>query len=390
LKTGPSTIFSIAVVTSSRADYGILKPLLNKLKDAAKVELQLIVTGSHLDKNNGNTIQQISNDGFKIDYKIKSGLTKTDTLNITNSIGKLVQAYAKVFSKSKPSRLVLLGDRYEIFSAAIAAYVFQIPIVHIHGGEVSSGSFDEGFRHSITKLAALHFVICETYRKRVIQLGEEPSTVFNVGALAIDNVKNSKLLSRTELEKELNFSLGNCASLITYHPVTLEKHTSLKHLEALLKALDSFPEMALIFNSSNADTDGDLLNERIKKYVRKRNNAVLIPSLGTHRFLSTLKEVNLMIGNSSAGLIEMPYFKKPTINIGDRQLGRYKPKGVIDVDTTTEHIVKAIKLGLSKSFVTKTSKLSYPFGDGLVADKILTVLLKTKNQLSVKKSFYDL
>ncbi len=379
----------LAVVTSSRADYGILKPLMNAIRSNKNCHLINFITGSHLKVNAGHTFKQIEADGFTCDFKISSKVSVTNAGNINNGISTLIKQFSIAFDVSKPNYIIVLGDRYEIFAASIAAYVLQIPIAHIHGGEVTAGAFDEGFRHSITKFASLHFVTCDVYKKRVIQLGENPDTVYNVGALAVDNLLQTTLLGKSALEKELGISFNENAALITYHPVTLEKNTSVKHLKNLFKALEAYPEMTLIINVSNADTDGDLLNLEIERFVNARKNAVLIPSLGTTRFLSTLNVVSMMIGNSSAGLIEMPFFKKPSINIGDRQLGRFKPESVIDCDTSVEAIQEGISKGLSKSFRKKISKMKYPFGDGNTASKILQVILST-NSVSLKKEFFDL
>jgi GDP/UDP-N,N'-diacetylbacillosamine 2-epimerase (hydrolysing) len=381
---------NIAVVTSSRADYGILKPLLFEIEKNKNFKLQIIATGTHLEKQFGNTYLQIEKDGFEILKKIKLGVKNTSVDEINNSIGKLIPNVSKAFSELKTDLVILLGDRFEIFASAISAYVLQIPIVHIHGGETSAGAFDEGFRHSITKLSSLHFVICEEYRKRVIQLGENPKTVFNVGSLAIDNLNAEKLLSAVELEKELNFKFKPTAALVTYHPVTLEKNTSLQHLKNLFEAFKAFPDLNLIINKSNSDTDGILLNKEIENFVSKRKNAILVDSLGTKKFLSTLKNVDLMIGNSSAGIIEMPMFKHPTINIGDRQKGRYMAESVISCGVEVAQIEKAIKKGLNKKFIEQIKTSKYPFGKSGAAKMILNQIEKSYASINLKKAFYDL
>ncbi len=380
----------ICAITSSRADYGILKPLLKRIESDEAFDLVVVATGTHLDKNFGYTITEIEKENFAAIAKIPSRLTDTSANAINHAIGNLIAHFSNYYSTAKPDLVLVLGDRYEVFAATIAAYVLQIPIAHIHGGEVSAGAFDEGFRHSITKLSALHFVICEEYRNRVIQLGENPKTVFNVGALVVDNIQQEQLLSKSELENILGISLKSPSALITYHPVTLEKNTSLQHLQNLLEALNHFPEMNLVFNKSNADTDGEALNKAIEAFVATRKNGVLVDSLGTQKFLSTLKNVSMMIGNSSAGIIEMPYFKHPTINIGDRQKGRHKAAMVIDCDTSVLGISKAILKARNNAFLKNTSKDLYPFGKGNTANKIIELLQKNLPTLRLKKGFYDL
>ncbi len=380
----------IIAVTSSRADYGILKPLLKKIEKDEAFDLVVVATGSHLDEKFGNTITEIEKDNFATVEKIPTHLTTTSANAINEAIGKLIAQFSNYYSTAKPDLVLVLGDRYEVFAAAIAAYVLQIPIAHIHGGEVSAGAFDEGFRHSITKLSALHFVICEEYQNRVIQLGENPKTVFNVGALVVDNIQQENLLSKEELEKFIGISLASPSALITYHPVTLEKSTSLQHLQNLLEALNHFPEMNLVFNKSNADTDGDVLNKALEAFVAKRDNAVLVDSLGMKKFLSTLKNVDMMIGNSSAGIIEMPYFKHPTINIGDRQKGRHKAATVIDCGASFLDISKSIIKARTNAFVKNAAKDPYPFGSGNSANKIIELLKKNIPTINLKKSFHDL
>jgi len=378
-------------VTGSRAEYGLLYWLLKEIKSSSDFSLQLVVTGMHLSPEFGLTYKQIEQDGFEINRKIEILLAADSNSSLTKSMGVGLIGFADCFCDLKPNLIVLLGDRFEIFSAATAATVAKIPIAHIHGGESTEGAFDESFRHSITKMSHLHFTATETYRKRVIQLGELPEKVFNVGALAVDNIKKLSLLSREEFEESIRFKLKKRNLLVTYHPVTLEDATSGEQFGNLLSALDSLSETGLIFTHANADTGGGVINEMIGDYVaRNSEKAVAHISLGQLRYLSAMQHVDAVLGNSSSGLLEAPSFKIGTLNIGDRQRGRIKSDSVIDCDYSEQEIRDGLEKLYSDSFQLTLKSVKNPHGEGGVARKILTKIREQSFENILKKSFHDI
>lgn len=317
----------ICVVTGTRAEYGILKPLLRRLRDDKEFQLQLVVTGMHVSPEFGLTYKQIIRDNFEITEKVEILLSSDTPVGISKSMGLAMISFSEVFDRLKPDLLVLLGDRYELLSVASAAMVARIPIAHIHGGETTEGAIDEAIRHSISKMSYLHFTSTEAYRKRVIQLGENPSRVFNVGGMGVEEIRNTAFLSKEDLEKELNLKLDSKTALVTFHPVTLEKNTAKEEFNNLLDALDYFEGLKVIFTKANSDTDGRIINKMIDEYVIKNpKKAVAFTSLGQLRYYSTIKYADFVLGNSSSGILEVPTFKKPTINVGDRQKGKNKVK----------------------------------------------------------------
>ena len=380
----------ICVVTGSRAEYGLLKPLIEKIKDDASLKLQLIVTGMHLSKEFGFTYKEIEKDEFKINKKIVI-LSKLDTpVSISKSIGLAVEGFAKGYERLKPDIIVVLGDRFEIFSAAIAAHINRIPIAHIHGGELTEGAFDDAFRHSITKMSHLHFTSTEKYKKRVIQLGEDPKMVFNVGAIGLDNIKRLKLLSKKELEKALNFKFNKHNFLVTFHPVTLENNTSKLQFQNLLNVLLGLKDTNIIFTKANADTGGRIINKMIDKYVsRNFSKAIAFASMGQLKYLSTIPFVDAVVGNSSSGIIEVPSFNIGTIDIGDRQKGRIKAKSITECKPTKKGIVRAISKLYSRPFQRKLKNVVNPHGDGNATKKIVDVIKKT-DIFTTKKRFFDI
>ncbi|MFM2225334.1 MAG: hypothetical protein RJA07_1536 [Bacteroidota bacterium] len=380
----------ICIVTGSRAEYGLLKPLIKLMIKDNDFDVKVVATASHLEKRFGYTYKEIEKDNISIHQKINISIGETSADNINQSFSKCVSKFSTYFVENKPNYLLILGDRYEMLAIAIAAYIHQIPIAHINGGEATSGTMDEGFRHSISKLSSLHFPSTENYRQRLIQLGENPTTVFNVGVLSVDNIKNFKLLLKNELESSINFKFTYPTAIITFHPVPLDKKSSINQLKDILNALNSFPNLSLLFTKSNADIDGNKLNELIKEFVSKRKNAILIDSLGMQRFLSSLKYVDIMIGNSSAGIVEMPYFKKPTINIGERQSGRLKAQSIIDCSADKKEIVKAIEKSLMPKFLKSCENVESIFGDGKASEKIIKQLKLNFGKINLKKEFYDL
>ena len=334
----------IGVITGTRAEYGLLKPLITKLNLAVDLELQLIVTGMHLSPEFGLTYQEIEQDGFKIKERNEMLLSSDTPNGITKSMGVAIIGFADIYTRIEPDIVIILGDRYEAFAAASAAMIHRIPIAHIHGGELTEGVIDDPIRHSITKMSSLHFTSTERYRQRVIQLGEQPKTVFNVGALGIENIKEQKLLSKQDLAQRIGFPLDKPYFIVTFHPVTLEDSTAEVQFGNLLNALDTFTEYRIIFTKANADTDGRIVNSLIDEYITKnKERAVVFTSLGMLRYLSALKYCEVVIGNSSSGILEAPSFHIPTVNIGDRQAGRMKGKSIIDCGWTTEEIVHGIQ-----------------------------------------------
>lgn len=382
----------ICIVTGSRAEYGLLNPLLAALKKESIFQLQIAVTGMHLSSVYGLTYREILHDGFNIDEKIRIPLKNDTPEGITKALGMGVIGFASAFKKLRPDFVILLGDRYETYSTAIAAFLAKIPIIHLYGGELSEGAVDDAFRHSITKMSTLHFTATEVYRRRVIQLGEKPNRVFNVGALGIDNIRGLKLLSKDKLEKELNFNLKGKVVLVTFHPVTLENNTSKTQFEEILAALNRFKDLKVIFTKPNSDIDGKIIIRLIDQYVKHNpENSIAFASLGRLKYLSLMRHVDVVLGNSSSGIVEMPFFGKPTINIGDRQKGRIKAESVIPCVPMRRSITKALKKAFSARFNSTCAKKKTPYGNGLAAKKIVAILNKELPRIkSLKKEFYDL
>jgi len=382
----------ICVVTGSRAEYGILFCLLGKIIQDKDLKLQLVVTGAHLAKEYGLTYKQIEKDGFRIDARIPIIDPKnSDTeLGINKAIARGILGFAQAYKKIRPDIVVLLGDRYEIFAAAIAAYVARIPIAHIHGGETTAGAIDEGFRHSITKMSYIHFPSIRQYAKRIIRMGESPDRVFVFGSPAIDCIKKVKLLPKRQLEKELGFLLDNPFAVVTYHPETLGGIDCFSQAKNLLKALDIL-NLRVVFTYPGADIGSSIIYREIVRYTKRNSHkAKVFNSLGQVRYLSLLRYADLMIGNSSSGIHEAPSFKLPVVNIGNRQKDRYKAINVIDCACSVESIVKAAKVSLNKKFKKKLINLKNSFGDGKASNRIKKILklVKINTELSAKH-FYD-
>ena len=380
----------ICVITGTRADYGLLRWVMEGINDDNELTLQIIVTGMHLSPEFGLTYQAIEDDGFHIDRKVEM-LTSSDTsVGIAKSIGLGMIGFADALNDLKPDLIVVLGDRFEILSAVTTALVAQIPVAHLHGGETTEGAFDEAIRHSITKMSHLHFVATDEYRKRVIQLGEQPSHVFLVGGLGIDNIKRLKLLNRAELENSIDSKLGQKNLLITFHPVTLEKATASDQMTRLLNVLSELKNTNLIFTLPNADTNGRELIHMIERFVAQHSNARAFTSLGQLRYLSCLSYVDGVIGNSSSGLLEAPSFKIGTINIGDRQKGRQQSKSVINSEPTEDSIKNALIKMYSSDFQRSLKDVRNPYGEGGASEKVVETLKTHSIECIIKKSFYDL
>jgi GDP/UDP-N,N'-diacetylbacillosamine 2-epimerase (hydrolysing) len=380
----------ICIITGTRAEYGLLRWVMQGIKDDNELTLQIIATGMHLSPEFGLTYKAIEQDGFQIDRKVEM-LTSSDTpVGIAKSMGLGMIGFADAVHDLQPDLIVVLGDRFEIFSAVSAALVARIPVAHLHGGETTEGAFDEALRHSITKMSHLHFVAAEPYRQRVIQLGEQPDHVFLVGGLGIDNIKRLQLLDRTALEASLDFKLGYKNLLITFHPVTLETATAANQMQELLAALAQLKDTQLIFTLPNADTDGRTLIEMVQKFVAEHTNARAYTSLGQLRYLSCIAQVDGVVGNSSSGLAEVPSFKKGTINIGDRQRGRLQADSVINCEPTQGSIASALTQLYSADFQTSLHKVINPYGEDGASAKIVNILKRYPVKDIVKKFFYDL
>lgn len=375
----------IAVFTGTRAEYGLLYWLLKDLQQDSEIELQLLVSAMHLSPEFGMTYQQIEADGFTITEKVEMLLSSDSAVGTAKSIGLGVLGFADALERMKPDVLVVLGDRFEALAVTQAAMILRIPIAHIHGGEITEGAYDDAIRHAITKLSLLHFTSTEAHRNRVIQLGEHPSRVFNVGAVGLDHLQRSKMFSLAELSASLNFKLEQPYFLVTYHPVTLASEPAKASFENLLKALDAFPQHQIILTYPNADDGGREIIPLLEAYAQQQPSRVLaIPSLGQKRYLSAVKHAAAVVGNSSSGIIEVPSFKVPTVNIGERQRGRLAAESVFSCPSNTAAIIETMQLGL-KSDLTQVVN---PYGKGKASEAILKQLKAA--DLSVVKTFYDL
>ncbi|EKR17178.1 UDP-N-acetylglucosamine 2-epimerase [Leptospira interrogans] len=381
----------ICVITGTRADYGLLRWLILEISKSSKLDLQIIATGMHLSPEFGLTYKEIENDGFLIHKKIEILLSSDSTVGVSKSIGLGLIGFSEAFADLNPDIILVLGDRFEILAATVAALISRIPVAHLHGGETTEGAFDEGIRHSITKMSHLHFVAANEYRNRIIQLGEDPSNVFLVGGMGIDGIKKSNLLKKEELESSLNIKFKKNNLLITFHPVTLEESTAKVQMIEFLSSLETLsPETGLIFTMPNADTDGRIIFELVKEFTSSHSNAWYFTSLGQTRYLSCLQFVDAVVGNSSSGIIEAPSFKIGTINIGDRQKGRLRAKSIIDCEPKKIEIIDAFKRLYSSDFQKNLSTTVNPYGEGGASEKIVRILEKIDIQGILKKKFFNL
>ena len=380
----------ICIITGSRAEWGLFSPLAKEIrKNKDDFDLRIIATGMHLSQEFGSTYKEIEKDGFAIDSKQDILFSGGDKESMGKSIGRGIIGLTDALRDLRPDLVLLLGDRFEIFAASTAAFTLKIPIAHIHGGELTEGAVDDAFRHSITKMSQIHFTSTEEYRKRVIQLGEQPDKVFNFGALGLDNIKGMNLLSKNATERELDFSFGEHNIIVTFHPVTLENNSTGKEFCNLLNVLDHMNKLKIIFTKANADPGGKLINSMIDDYVKKNGSkAVVFTSMGQLLYLSTLQFVDAVVGNSSSGIIEAPSLKIGTINIGDRQRGRIQADSVINCDSSVESIKEAFKKLYGESFQKTLKEVVNPYGDGRASGNIVKVL-KSVQLNDVKKRFYD-
>lgn len=380
----------ICFVTGTRAEYGLLSRLMRLVKEDKDLQLQAIATNMHLMPEYGETYKEIEKDGFIIDKKVYMHKPSDDAHGIISSMAEEMQGMNDALSELKPDILVLLGDRYEILVAAQVALIHRIPIAHIHGGEVTEGAFDDAIRHSVTKMSSLHFTSCEEYRHRVIQMGEQPSRVFDVGSLGVENIKAVPLMTKDELEASLDFKIDTQTILVTYHPVTLGGDPA-KDIREFLDALDQFKDLKVIFTMPNSDTGRDAIALAVENYVEKHSNsAKAYTSLGLKRYLSTLQFVKAAVGNSSSGIIEVPSFGIPTLNIGDRQKGRLASKSVVNCGTSKDEVIAGLKLCLSEEMQKAAKTYENPYAKPDTANLIYQELKNVELAGLNLKTFYDL
>jgi len=378
----------ILVATGTRAEYGLLYWVMKEIQGDPELQLQVLVTGMHLSPEFGLTYKTIEADGFQLDAKVEMLLSSDSPIGIAKSMGLGTIGYSEALDRLRPDILLVLGDRFELLALAQAALVARIPIAHISGGDSTEGVVDEAIRHSLTKMSHLHFTNSAVSAKRVRQLGENPEHIFHVGHVGVDYIKRLQMWSRDQLSESMGYSWQRQNILITFHPVTLETQTSAGQFQELLNALDRLgPDVGLIFTKPNADTDGRILISMVDEFVATRPNAKAYTSLGQVRYLSTMSQVDAVVGNSSSALYEAPFLKKPTVNIGDRQRGRIQSSSIINCPPTEEAIEKAVREALVKD-CSATENL---FGDGTASQKIKDQLKKIKDpQALLKKKFFDL
>lgn len=382
----------IVIVTSTRAEYGLLSPIIKKLNKYKDIDVRVVATGTHLSMEHGMTVNEIRDDGVSIDREIDILQESDSTTGVTKTMSVAMSKFAEYYDEVKPDALMVLGDRYETLAICIAAMNARIPIIHLHGGEATEGAVDEFVRNAITKLAYLHFTSTEVYRKRVIQMGEAPERVYTTGAVGVENAMHSELMSKEELEKSLGCSLTDKFAVLTFHPVTLENNTAEAQVEALIESIKSRRDIMFLCTKANADANGRIINESLKKASEEYDNILLYDSLGMRRYLSALSYAEFVIGNSSSGIIEVPSFKIPTINIGDRQKGRIQADSIINCKPDVSSISSAIEKALSEEMKKVAYNAVNPYGDGNSSDMIveLTRDYLINDKLEKQKKFYDI
>lgn len=380
----------VCVITGSRAEYGLLRALMERLRGSSAFELQTVVTGMHLAPAFGSTWKQIEKDGFPIARKIEMPLDDDSAVGLSGAMGAGLIGFGKAFAELAPDLAVVLGDRFELLSATAAALVSRVPVAHLHGGERTDGAFDDSIRHAVTKMSHLHFTSTEAYRRRVIQMGESPDRVFNVGAIGLDGIRLMPRMGEAELESALGIPLSGKILLVTFHPATLDDDPSARQFQSLLRALDGLKDAFVVFTKANADTGGREINSLIDAYAAANpHRCKSFASLGP-LYLPLLSRVDAVVGNSSSGIIEAPSLGRVTVNIGDRQHGRIKADSVIDCPPETEAILAAIRLATSAEFKASLVNLSNPYGDGHAADKIVEILSGEDWGMLTRKVFHDL
>lgn len=387
----PTAKRKIAVVTGTRAEYGLLKGLITEINNDPELELQIIATCMHLSHEFGMTYRLIEEDGFKISAKVEMLLSTDTAVGITKSVGLGVIGFADAYERLKPDLVLILGDRFEALAAAQAAMFAKIPVAHIHGGELSEGAVDDSIRHSITKMSCLHFVAAEPYRQRVIQMGEQPDTVFAFGAPGLERIANTKLLDKKTLEQRLDFTFGEKTFLVTYHPATLDLSQNDNELQAIFDALKQFPEAKVIFTKANADEAGRRINGRIDEYVNQHQDRMTsFITMGDLNYISSLQFVDVVIGNSSSAIIEVPVFYKPTINIGTRQDKRLRSDSIIDIKGGSSEVVTAIKQAVSADFVAIIDESKPAYIQEKTSIKIKSKIKEMDLEKITKKTFNDI
>lgn len=381
----------ICVVTATRAEYGLLKCLLDDINAAVDLELQLIVTGTHLAPEFGYTIEQIMADEMSITKKIEILLSSDSAVGVSKSMGLAQISFAEAFDELAPDIVLVLGDRYELIPIVSAANIARIPVAHLNGGEITEGAIDDVIRHAVTKLSQLHFTAIEEYAQRVIQMGEAPERVFNVGEVGLDNFKRMQFFTRSEFETSIDCKLKGKNILITYHPETTEDSaTSVANFNLLVAELDALQDTLLIFTKANADTGGRAINALIDAYVAAHGDkAIAFTSLGQHRYLSALHYIDAVVGNSSSGIVEAPTFKVASINIGDRQKGRIRAASVIDVANDSVQIKQALNTIYLSDYQQKLAQVVNPYGQGESSEQVVKVLQTVDLKQLTTKSFYD-
>ena len=381
----------LVVLTGTRADFGLLSPIIKKLMAFTDIDVRVVATGTHLSPEFGMTVSEIESDGIPVDRKISILLSSDAPSAISKAMGLAMISFADYFEETRPDALLVLGDRYETLAVACSAVNAGIPIFHLYGGETTEGAIDEGIRHALTKFSCIHFVANDEFRNRVIQLGEAPERVFKVGAMGPENALNMPKMSLSELEQSLGCTLGEKFAVLTFHPVTLEHHTAEAQTEELISAMEQFPELTFLCTKANGDADGRIINARLQEFSERRKNVYLFDSLGARRYLSALSYALFAIGNSSSGLAEVPSFGIPTINIGDRQKGRMQGGSIINCFPDAESISMSIQKALSPEFRQIAASAGNSYGDGNTSSKIAAVVHDhlVNNRLILKKKFYD-
>ena len=380
----------IYIITSTRADFGLLKNLIFKIKKNKNFILKVIASGTHFSKKYGYTYDEIKESKIQIYRKIICKFNSDNSEGISQVISKCITESSKIFKTFRPDIVIVLGDRYEILASAISAHLSRIPVAHIHGGEVTQGVIDDAFRHSITKMSHIHFAANAIYKKRIIQLGESPKNVYVVGGLGVDSISKTNLLKKSELEKKFNLKFNKTNFLVNFHPETLNKNLAKKQIRELLSAFSELKNTGLIFTIPGPDLENEIVVKLIKKFTLKHKNAYFFKSLGQVNYFSFLNQVDGMIGNSSSGLLEMPYFKKGTINIGARQSGRLFSKSVINIKVKKSKIIQAVKKLLSNNFQKNIKNNINPYGNPGASDKIIKILKKIKVKKIINKKFFDI
>lgn len=382
----------IIVMTATRAEFGLLEPVLDKLTKTPELDIRIVATGMHLSPEFGLTYREIEECGYIIDKKIEMQLSSDSTVAVAKTMGLTMISFADYFEDEKPDFILVAGDRYEAMAVAATAMVMRIPIIHLFGGETTEGAIDESIRHSITKMSSLHLTTTDAYRKRIVQLGENPNTVFTVGGTGSENIKKQKLLSLEELEEQLSFDLHGLYVVCTFHSVSLEENSSQKHVKELLAACDAHRELKYVFTKANSDADGRIINEEIENYCKSHDNARLYDSLGCLRYISAVKYSAFVLGNSSSGIMEVPSLGVPTVNIGDRERGRIRAESVIDCSPNCDSIIAAMDKALTQEFKDFCKTVKNPYERDHSSEEIVKRIVEfaSNGVIELKKTFYDI